>query len=131
MKVYNVSVYDIDLFDTKGNGIASLNKVDKIMVYRNMFCAKEIITHQPIIVFDNRYFRSKIDVSFYTKYGFLIGVNERSIAYKNIPSIGTLDEYGDNFLESDFLKYLRNYTDDGLDQEIINKRIEEIKRKIK
>lgn len=131
MKAYNVSVYDIDLFNSKGKGICSKEKVDKIIVYRTIFGVKEIITHQPFIIFDKRYFTSTIDMSFYEKYGFLLGVDERSIAYKNISSKSNLEEYEKVFLESDFLKYLRNYTDDGLDEEIIHKRIDQIKRKIK
>ena len=60
MKVYNVNVYDIDQFGIKYGKMGFIKSIGKIMVTKNFFSAKEIITHQPIIVFSNDSLLSRI-----------------------------------------------------------------------
>ena len=130
MKVYNVNVYDIDQFGIKYGKMGFIKSIGKIMVTKNFFSAKEIITHQPIIVFSNDSLLSRIDMEYYKKYGYVLGVNELSFAYKNMIFQGDLDEYAKEFLESDFLKFLRKYDSDALNQSRIDYEIEKTKRKI-
>ncbi len=130
MKVYNVKVYDLDQFGTKYGIMGDKMPVDNIMITKGLFGAKEIITHQPIKIFSNASILSRIDLEYYRKYGFVLGANELSLAYKNMAFKNDLDEYAESFLESDFIKYLRKYDSDSLNQSNIDYRIEKIKRKM-
>lgn len=130
MKVYNVNVYDIDQFGIYGK-IGGIYKIDKIMVTRGLFGVREIITHQPIKVFDKDSILDKIDMVYYKKYDFVLGINKMSLAYKNMVIKSCLTKYAADFLKSDFLKFLRKYDTDAIDQEIVDYRINKILKKMR
>lgn len=130
MKVYNVNVYDIDQFGIYGK-IGGIYKIDKIMVTRGLFGVREIITHQPIKVFDKDSILDKIDMAYYKKYGFVLGINKMSLAYKNMVIKSSLTKYATDFLKSDFLKFLREYDSDAINQEIVDYRINKILKKMR
>ena len=130
MKVYNVNVYDIDQFGIYGK-IGNIYKIDKIMVTRGLFGVREIITHQPIKVFDKDSILDKIDMAYYKKYDFVLGINKMSLAYKNMVIKSSLTKYAADFLKSDFLKFLREYDSDAIDQEIVDYRINKILKKMR
>ena len=131
MKIYNVSVYNIDQFGLNYGKIGKIHKIDKIMVTRGLFGAREIITHQPIKVFDKNSLLDKIDMTYYQKYGFVLGVNKISLAYKNLVIRSSLAKYAADFLESDFLKFLREYDSDAIDKNIVDYRINKILKKMR
>lgn len=130
MKIYNVNVYDIDQFGIYGK-IGNIYKIDKIMVTRGLFGVREIITHQPIKVFDKDSILDKIDMAYYKKYDFVLGINKMSLAYKNMVIKSSLTKYAADFLKSDFLKFLREYDSDAIDQEIVDYRINKILKKMR
>ena len=126
MRVYNVSVYNIDQFDKIGN----LEYIDNVMVTMGMFYAREIVTGQPFkIVSDS--ITSKIDISFLTKYGYVVGIKNNSLSYKNVVIDKTVEKYRTSFLESNFLKFLRKYEKDPIDQDIVDYRINKVLKKMK
>ena len=130
MKVYNVNVYDIDQFGIYGK-IGNIYKIDKIMVTRGLFGVREIITHQPIKVFDKDSILDKIDMAYYKKYDFVLGISKMSLVYKNMVIKSSLTKYAADFLKSDFLKFLREYDSDAIDQEIVDYRINKILKKMR
>lgn len=137
MKIYNVTVYDIDIivpntttFIIRPN-MASLKKLDQIMVTKTVFGAREIITRLPIITYNKDNFMSRISYRYLERHGFVFGIDEASFKHKNIASTKSLEEYKSTFLKSKFLKYIREYDIDTLDQYKVDKKIEKVKYKVK
>ena len=134
MKVYNVNVYTIHPYYTTindkrtGNEYALVKKIDKIMVTKTLFGVKEIITRQPLLVYDHNYmdFDKKIQ-KYFLKYDIILGVNKNSLRPKNLAIASKLDEYKNNFVWSNFRKVIKVYNS----QKEINERINKIKEKIK
>ncbi len=142
MRVYNVSVYYVDIFNEKYKLEMLRNKeyvslpdscfkkfieIDNIMVTRDAFNTREIITKQPIDLFNS----NPYDMEYYNKYGFVLGIRNISLSHKNVVIPKTIEKYRDNFLESDFLKFLRNFEKDPIDQDIIDFKINKVLKKMK
>lgn len=142
MRVYNVSVYYVDMFNEKYKLEMLRNKeyvslpdscfkkfieIDNIMVTRDAFNTREIITKQPIDLFNS----NPYDMEYYNKYGFVLGIRNISLSGKNVVIPKTIEKYRDNFLESDFLKFLRNFEKDPIDQDIIDFKINKVLKKMK
>ena len=142
MRVYNVSVYYVDMFNEKYKLEMLRNKeyvslpdscfkkfieIDNIMVTRDAFNTREIITKQPIDLFNS----NPYDMEYYNKYGFVLGIRNISLSHKNVVIPKTIEKYRDNFLESDFLKFLRNFEKDPIDQDIIDFKINKVLKKMK
>ena len=145
MKVYNVSVYYVDMFHEKYKlemfkdknkemvhpfdikDYPSFIYVDNIMVTRNAFNTREIITKQPIKLFST----NPRDIEYYDKYGFVLGTKSISLSEKNVVIPKTIEKYRDSFLESDYLKFLRYFENDGIDQDIVDYRINKVLKKMK
>ena len=58
MKVYNVSVYNVEQFKNVGQ----LEYIDKIMVTRTLFGAREIVTRQLVDVVSDKGINDKVDI---------------------------------------------------------------------
>ena len=142
MRVYNVSVYYVDIFNEKYKLEMLRNKeyvslpdscfkkfieIDNIMVTRDAFNTREIITKQPIDLFNS----NPYDMEYYNKYGFVLGIRNISLSHKNVVIPKTIEKYRDNFLESDFLKFLKNFEKDPIDQDIIDFKINKVLKKMK
>ena len=142
MRVYNVSVYYVDMFNEKyklemlnnkkylslpDNRFKNFIEIDNIMVIRDAFNTREIITRQPIDLFSS----NPYDMAYYNKYGFVLGIRNISLSHKNVIIPKSIERYRDNFLDSDFIKFLRNFENDPIDQDIVNYRINKILKKMK
>lgn len=134
MKVYNVNVYTIHPYYTtindKKTGIeyVLVKKIDKIMVTKNLFGVREVITKKPLIVYDNNYIElNKKRKKYYLKHGVVLGINKSSLKAKNLVVASELDRYKNRFVWSKFRKIIKIHDS----QLVINERIEKIKRKIK
>ena len=142
MRVYNVSVYYVDMFNEKyqlemlrnkeyvslpDSCFKKLIEIDNIMVTRNAFNTREIVTKQPIDLFSS----NPYDMEYYNKYGFVLGIRNISLSRKNVVIPKTIEKYRENFLESDYIKFLRNFEKDPIDQDIVDYRINKILKKMK
>lgn len=142
MRVYNVSVYYVDMFNEKyklemlknkkylslpDNHFKNFIEIDNIMVIRDAFNTREIITKQPIDLFNS----NPCDMEYYNKYGFVLGIRNISLSRKNVVIPKTIEKYRDNFLETDYIKFLRYFEKDPIDQDIVDYRINKILKRMK
>ena len=128
MRIYNVNVYDINqYFKVESNKFVSIKKIDKIIVVKNLFGVHELITNQPLIIYNDNYFIEKRHIKYFLKYEFFIGINKKDLIDKNMVTAKELDKYGDMFVWSRFREFVR----DRSTQEQINYKIKKISKKIK
>ena len=128
MKVYNVKVYDINEYIIGGNlHLATIRKLDKIMVVKKIFFVREIITNKPIFIYDNNYIRTKEHIKYIKKYGYILGINKNNLVDKNIATVNDLEKYKYFFIWSNYRRFVKDHTS----RTNINNRIEKIKAKIK
>ena len=142
MRVYNVSVYYVDMFNEKyklemlknkeyvslpDNCFKNFIEIDNIMVTRDAFNTREIITKQPIDLFSS----NPYDMEYYNKYGFVLGIRNISLSRKNVVIPKTIEKYREDFLESDYIKFLRNFEKDPIDQDIVDYRVNKILKRMK
>ncbi len=125
MKVYNVSVYNVEQF----NKIGQLEYIDKIMVTRSLFGAREIVTRQLVDIVSDEGISNKIDMNYYGKYGYVLGVRSKSLLSKNVANDKELWEYAKGFMESDFFSFIKKDKDYPLNQAIIDYRVKQYLKK--
>ena len=128
MKIYNVNVYDINAYITNNrNLITVIKKLDKIMVYKSLFHVRELVTNQPINVYDKNYDVKQKHFNYFYKYNCILGINKDSLIDENLATVQELEKYKYKLTK---IKYLRFQKDSNTQVEI-DKKIEQAKRMVK
>lgn len=128
MKVYKVNVYNINQYHkVKSNQFVSINKIDKIIVVKDLFGVHELITNQPLIVYDDIYYVDDMQIKYFSKYGFIIGINKNDLTDENLITHRDLTIYQSMFILSKFYKFMN----DKSTQDQINYKIKKIDKRIK
>lgn len=125
MKVYNVNVYEVDQFKQ----IGKLEYVDNIMVTRGLFGAKEIVTGQLVDIITDEGISNKVNMRYYGKYGYVLGVRNRSFKAKNVANDKDLWKYAKSFMSSKYLAFIRKTKEDSLNQAIVDYRVKKYLKK--
>ena len=125
MKVYNVNVYDVDQFKQ----IGKLEYIDTVMVVRTMFGAREIVTRQLIDIITDEGIANKVNMRYYGKYGYVLGVRNKSFNSKNIATDVDLWKYAKEFMSSKYLSFVRKNKEDNLNQAIVDYRVKQYLKK--
>lgn len=125
MKVYNVNVYNINQF----NKVGQLEYIDKIMVTRSLFGAREIVTRQLVDVVPDEGISNKINIDYYGKYGYVLGVRRKSLRSKNVANDKELWQYAKSFMSSNFFSFIKKDSDHPLNQAIVDYRVKKYLKK--
>ena len=122
MKIYKVKVYNIDQIYKIGD----IKLVDEIIVKKTFFGLKEIVSEQPIIIFDDN-MHSKIDNEYYIKHGYVLGVNQKDLNRENL--VTDKINYTEEFKNSKFANFIKNNRKIFIDNVTIDEEKKNIKRK--
>lgn len=125
MKVYNVNVYDVEQFKQ----IGKLELVDNIMVTRGLFGAREIVTGQLVDIITDEGISNKVDMRYYGKYGYVLGVRNKSFNSKNVANDRDLWRYAKEFMSSKYLAFIRKNKEVSLNQAIVDYRVKKYLKK--